>query len=673
MAINFNEDLNTQNIDDDDVQGTESVEQHDEDVKYEETKTSQSRFGRRSGSRDEDYNYNRSRIKEESQSIYDGISSVNVFLSGPLAVSSVGQKMENIAKEMRNIIADAAASGKVNPTNRLGVLAFSGELAGSIWNSLIMTISKVVGGRIDYVSYTVLMFEGEQPLAQKLIKTDNNSYELPFTAFDLYDDYYDNAVRGEVYKAVCGGDESVRLIYSGTSLLPKEYEINDETDARRLVTALSNQAASAIIDETLAVDNVAANIGDMIRRKGYEMMGQITHTNQSQLIGLDKLPIHTDVVISTVATVGSDSDQRPNRRPQEPVVEVGVMADLVQVVDDSPRNRSFGRRGEPQRVFYAGNAVITHVGNKENMVTYATALMALATSIVTASPDVFYEMLRPKVNSVKPPMGDIGAIGYQNPDDEGRVGYIDVRSDQYTREGGRLYYDMLADTIAENIAISIDVPESIIGPLAIKNFNAIADAGEHRRAVLTRLGATLNALTNYVFGEIMPTLDEVLTDNPVLIPMGYFIDANGNKRDLRELNFLAALDYSGRTNKTDTFMMRWNDSMEIPNREVGAAIRLELMREMVNDQLVVKGFARRYTFIGDFIEALAQATLESGLAPTISNLYGTETRSRRLLASQFDRYAVNHDRANDYNARARYKRNTGSRTNYQRRGRFDYY
>lgn len=615
----------------------------------------------RDGHRRDDLNYG---------NIYDSVGSLTSFLSGPLHVSQADQKLESVVREMRDIII------KSTDTNlgMFDIQSFDGSMIRTPWNSLVITHKDIYGGQLKAISFVVLMIESDQELQPRTVNLGKEVLEMPLTAFDLYDSNYHEAVKNQIYRTVANGDMSIPLRYSGVSMLPREYTSEGEVDTRKLLSALSHQVVSASLDETLIVEDPQANIGDLIRDKGYELVSGLMYPT-TNIIGTDKLPVHADLIISTSAQLSRERERERGGygyNTAETVVDVGLMVDLLQIENQERRGGRRGRRDDrrnEERYPYMGNVVITAVNNPRGMVTLATSLLAISTAMAATTTEVFPEMLKPKRNNAGS-LGDIGAIGYQIPDADGEYGYIDVRSAEYTENGGELFYDLVFDSISPDVAVSIDIPETILGSRAVRAFTRAADNENDRRSEIHRIGSTLDNLTDGYFSDISPELGGFIETNPMLVPMGYFIDPNGQMRDLRELNFLAALTYAGNKGLS-SFMDDWNESCVMADRQRGAALRIRLMKEIVGyDNVHVKGFARRHMFQGQFIADMAAATQDSGIAPVITNLQGGERRRFQVSFEQYRDYAVNHNDADRYGSRARYQRRDTSRGFERRSNRF---
>lgn len=610
----------------------------------------------RDGHRRDDLNYG---------NIYDTVMSLASFLSGPLHVSQADQKLESVVREMRDIITSTDTN-----LGLFDIQSFDGSMIRTPWNALVITHKDMYGGQLKAISFAVLMIESDQELQPRTVNLGKEVLEMPLTAFDLYDSNYHEAVKNQIYRTTAKGDMSIPLRYSGVSMLPREYTSEGEGDVRKLLSALSHQVVSASLDETLIVEDPQANIGDLIRDKGYELVSGLMYPT-TNIIGTDKLPVHADLIISTSAQLSRERGGY-GYNTAETVVDVGLMVDLLQIENQERRGERRGRRDDrrnEERYPYMGNVVITAVNNPRGMVTLATSLLAISTAMAATTTEVFPEMLKPKRNNAGN-LGDIGAIGYQIPDADGEYGYIDVRSAEYTENGGELFYDLVFDSISPDVAVSIDIPETILGSRAVRAFTRAADNENDRRSEIHRIGSTLDNLTDGYFSDISPELGGFIETNPKLVPMGYFIDPNGQMRDLRELNFLAALTYAGNKGLS-SFMDDWNESCVMADRQRGAALRIRLMKEIVGyDNVHVKGFARRHMFQGQFIADMAAATQDSGIAPVITNLQGGERRRFQVSFEQYRDYAVNHNDADRYGSRARYQRRDTSRGFERRSNRF---
>ena len=598
---------------------------------------------------------------------YDSLSGVSEFLSAPISFATASERVAGLDNLFKETLAALPKNGLVN---NFGITQYSGDDVGALYPMFIATFKQTnERGEIMVISYAVMMVETEDTIEPLLTSAGGKQLELPRTALDAYNGVVDTAVRRMILRTVANGDADIPVVFSGVSTLYRENKLQDDVQAKIVISALSQQCISAIIDETALTKDPAAtvNLGELIRATGSELVANL-RTNTQGMKGADGMPIHADVVISTKAMppahVRNMSNEVLQSRPR-PILDVGVAIDLVRV--NAP---SFGRRNRREDTIdpmYIGNVIITHIGNPTGLVTVASSLLAISTAMITQSEEIYPELLKPHGDPQYKLLGDFGSIGYELPSTDGTVGKIDIFSAEFVAHNGRAMRELVAETLYPDLMLSIDIPESILGSRATKiisraaydNENRDKESERARTAAVMSIVDTLDKLTNGAFTGEAWSGGDIVDSNPIYIPMGYWVDNKGNHRDLREINYLAALEHSGNTSDPD-FILDWQDTFASGRDAVtAAAARIELMEEIVGKGNVhVKDYAWRYTFEASFIEEAARACQLAGIAPTFNNLSAGDRRRIHSGYEAYSRFMINHDSANRYASAVRAQRRT---------------
>ena len=616
-----------------------------------------------------------------NQGFYDSLSGVSEFLAAPISFATASERVAGLDNLFKETLAALPKSGLVN---NFSITQYSGDDVGSLYPMFIATFKKTNSrDEVIAISYAVMVVETEDTIEPLLCSAGGKQLELPRTALDAYNGVVDAAVRRVILRTVTNGDADIPVVFSGVSTLYRENKLQDDVQAKIVISALSQQCVSAIIDETALTKDPAgtANLGELIRATGSELVANL-RTNTQGMKGADGMPIHADVVISTKAMppahVRNMSNEVLQSRPR-PILDVGVAIDLVRVNSAT----SFGRRNRREDTLdpmYIGNVIITHIGNPTGLVTVASSLLAISTAMITQSEEIYPELLKPHGDPQYKLLGDFGSIGYELPSTDGTVGKIDIFSAEFIAHNGRAMRELVAETLYPDLMLSIDIPESILGSRATKiiSRSAYADENRDKDSERARVAAvmgvvdTLDKLTNGAFTAEVWGGGEIVDSNPIYIPMGYWVDNKGNHRDLREINYLAALEYSGNTSDQD-FILDWQDTFATGRDAVtAAAARIELMEEIVGKGNVhVKDYAWRYTFEASFIEEAARACQLAGIAPTFNNLSAGDRRRIHSGYEAYSRFMINHDSANRYASAARAQRRTDNGRGFgSRRGVF---
>src|SRR5690606_27028199 len=113
---------------------------------------------------------------------------------------------------------------------------------------------------------------------------------------------------------------------------------------------------------------------------------------------------------------------------------------------------------------------------------------------------------------------------------------------------------------------------------------------------------------------------------PVAVPeynrihLGYYTNADGEMRDIRDIDYLALLNMiGGKDIRTVEEVMDTFDRTDIPV-EIRLDRRYRILKEVLGDSMVIKGYATRITFDAKFIEALIAACESAGINVRSGNI-----------------------------------------------------
>lgn len=601
-------------------------------------------------------------IDDETYAAY-GNMSLDELLASPIDAREGNQRVDKIMTRFNELLDVLNKKNKV--LTNIGLIDFDARKKNFEYPSVIayhcVTDSN---NQLVSVTYSTLLVEDGVELEPMIQNVGSRAIEVPTTLFDTFDDAYNEEVRGLLMAHVPGIHNGVKLIFSGVSNVYRTVDIEDVEQVDPILYALAKQVVSAVTDETVHSNaDRSATLGKVIRDGNYKLVATLT-PHPSNLRDPSGLPIHADLLITTRAYlqqargVNQQARRTPLRNSFE-LCQVGVMMDLMYVEPSSNsrvqsrRDSYVGRQRDEDQPHYIGNVIITHLDN-ESMMTLATTLLGLSTAMISHADEVYPEMLKASRDSNRIALGDIGSIGYEIPDDEGNYGKIDINSAAFTGDGDAMLYQMVYSNLHPELMLSIDIPESILGARPVKILEKTT-TGETR--ALERVVKTITTLTDGQFlDDNIWTTDRILSDRPIMIPMGYYIDPKGVQRDLREINYLAALDYAGKKDDRE-FMNRWEMSLSDDNQTIGVAERIALMEMIVGrDNIHVKGYAWRYFIDRDFIEALARSTVSTGIAPSFSNLTDKDQRRLRSSITDYNEYLVSSNNSASYASSTRYNR-----------------
>lgn len=151
-----------------------------------------------------------------------------------------------------------------------------------------------------------------------------------------------------------------------------------------------------------------------------------------------------------------------------------------------------------------------------------------------------------------------------------------------------------------------------------------ANVGDARAAYIQHA----DALTNGQFSKLVDPKDPLVVMEQDRVILGYYVDSEGDRRDLREIDYLAILNMVG---ATDMPLVERFDNTFNPNTgdvEVRLSERVKILQHIFRDNMVIKGYATPLILTASHLEALWQAIRKCGVDPRTSGDFEYRTTTR---------------------------------------------
>ena len=459
----------------------------------------------------------------------------------------------------------------------------------------------------DKVTVYTLVVEGSgSKLNNQYVSLSGQQCEVEIVTADIYnqDSFWEQIqiLINEHY-----GISGLEIFDAGGLVLPDELKASDDVAIRKIAYNAVN-ATYTIMDANLGVQEEpfsVSSIGqnDMLTAH-LDFSGEPIHNS----VGL---PIRSDVKISLRGSV--QANNTIGLQQQRDMTEVNGYVDLV---FQKPGQAAYGQPQMTQS--YYPRFVITRAESDIDAETLELQLLALHTSALLAKNMAWAGVYKPRyIDGVD--MRDIGAVGYEinlTGDPNQKPERIDTKSDAF---GLQQLQQLVSATINDSLIYSMDIEE--MGELSWIHQIFIAAANSDDNAYGSLIQAA-NNLTNNAFSQFFGN-EPICYDDGNRIHLGYYVDEHGERRDLRDLDYLAVLNLVGKSNPA--MVEEWENTFtqsEIP-LEMRMERRRNIMKALYSGKMEVKGFARRITFNPNFIIALSQACERAGLVVRPGNLVET--------------------------------------------------
>lgn len=541
----------------------------------------------------------------------------------PIAGLSRNATSETLTKAS-NAITEALKGLTLADGFVLEIVKVDNAVVSNLRLSSLAVVARYADKNGKAIAYHTLLLEGSaEPLQPKVL--NNNGQQLAVDQFscDVYDPAYLTAVDQILSRGYAGLE---RFTASGT-VVPRTFNWDDVVAVRTLIVNAGLAAASSLVTSTPGFQDIS--LAEFDRTSGLQTTVAFQQPETSDFVGL---PVRTDftVRLSAVAIGAQDQTTLNNQEREVTLAEAGGFIDLSW----APAAPVQGYMGvaQPTQKFVA-RAITTHLINLGST-TIASQLLAVigVAQLTEGQAWVPYYLPRHSVGKSGVDLKDIGAINIEanlenNPSGFGTA--IDTKAADFNNAKlGQLLFA----TVRPGIALAVDV--SVCGTDTWYNEVFSAAASAHPSAVSAQRAILRAAdrLTNGVFSTKYTTDESPVFQGEDVILAGYYIDEDGVKKDLRELDYLAVMNLAGKDPRVG---QDWTDTFTQGSYSLEK--RLDARKRMIQQLLpsaVFTGRVLRVTFNPKFIEALVSSAAAAGLQMrTINAAANMEFQNNRGQAS----------------------------------------
>ena len=481
-------------------------------------------------------------------------------------------------------------------------------------NQIKLTFSVIViavqqAGRKDKAAFHTLILEGStEPLAPRFENFNGQNIEIMKVASDAWDDVLLNVVIDELRRQL----PKVELLNAGAAVVPNGFNVDDHN----LVYQLAANAFLADFTElSQAVQGfVDLNLANAEKDSSLNVRPSFARNEVFDAVGL---PIRSDVQVDLLAVQQvrhNDPSLNNGLDRQSLVSTVNGFMDLIwDPVMNNNQMYMIPNQQQPMTQKYLPRFIVTHL-DPVRLLTIPAQLLALVSAVLLREDNSWVGAFKPKALTGKEiDMHDIGGVGIEANLENSPQGVgtrIATKSDSFRPE---MLGQLIGMTMKPGLVLSLDIPECGAQSWYNDVFSAAAAGTVRANQAIIKAA---NDLTNGAFAQFFPSNGRVFIDDVNKIHLGYYIDRQGVKRDIRDVDYLAVANLVG---EKDPGMIReWSDTFlrtQYPLAQRLAA-RKRIISGLVTDP-VFTGFARRVTFDHQFIEALVQGCRAIGL--TIRN------------------------------------------------------
>ena len=542
-----------------------------------------------------------SRVGSRGRSVLD----INANHRRPVGRNMAGEDVSVIFQGLKDRVAKTMNEQQKSDFR---LLVLDNNATPVTYSSILVCYKEAVGGLNHIAVYSLIIESSGSPLESSNVNLNGLQVEVDVVPGDIY---LHKSYWSVLEKFVIDSYGINAQVHDGGCVI-----VNAETEdftEQRFNRLLHNatQAVYTIMDNKLGSPEAPFTLGEVGASDQMVARVDFTRTHEENIVGL---PVRGDIIVGMSAQTQTDAQFGLQQSRQ--LTRVTAYVDLMYqpVAAGFQQAQQMGGMFQQQPMatqMYQPRLVMTTIDTMTDAVTMELQLLALSTALGLNRNMHWSGTFRThKGKGGDIDLKDLGALGYEinlTGDPQAKPDRLDTRSADFGDDQMRQLINML---IAPKLIYTLDIEEA--GELSWIHQTFIAAANGNDDARMAILQAA-NNLTMGHFQNLFNPASPVCYDDQDRIHLGYYYDREGNRRDLRELDYVAILNLAGKTNPK--LVEAWEDTHR--NTNIALEIRLDqrkaILRQLISGDIVVKGFARRVSFDNTFLDALSEAIVKSGL------------------------------------------------------------
>lgn len=555
--------------------------------------------------------------------------------------TAAGEALSKLEKALVEIYKTA------NPAIQISMLPLSMEQNQMLNIDTLVIITRLTNVPQAGIAYHPILLASSIPkIEDAVVQVNGQNVTETRVEGDVADDVFQEAVYNEVKRAF----PAEQIIITLGEVLPRTFNFEDK-DALQKV-ARNASMAGAITLQKMVPGWSDLNIAHVKKDSSLTLRSNFGQPNENNRVGL---PVRSDVIVTLTAEPLTQNQQGQQQRRSvvqtrsREVSRIQAFVDLVWAPTQAPNNPFFGNQPQApafgqavQQVQnpyqrYIPRIVVTGLATQNPPTTAMQLMSALLASYISEQGQWVHAFM-PRTyrsGSKEIDMHDIGALAIEA-NFEGDPSGLGARVDTSLETFQPMLAQYIAATIRPDPIMSVDVDEC--GPDSWYN-GFLAMAAENQDEALEEVFNAFNTMTNGRFAENWSKAGyngQICTDENNRIHLGYYLDGEGNRRDLREIDYLAVLNRFGGGTDHD-IVKRWSDSFIDGTAPLLKRLedRKKIIDVMTSNTAVYTGFARRISFAQALMTVAKVSAKEAGLDFRTINSHAA-LKSNERASGNFD-------------------------------------
>jgi hypothetical protein len=477
--------------------------------------------------------------------------------------------------------------------------------------SVLVVAGRLVGA-MNRLAYHIVVVEATgDRIAPYFENIHNTQIEVVRTTADAYDNILVAKVENKLKQAYPGLDA---YINAEATVVPRTFDPENK-DA---IHKLSLNAGLAVFTYLNVTSKTFTDFNLATGRDESQLIVDVRFSDQPQedLVGE---PVRADFAIAFNAQRQGGQNNRSINAGDRQLSLTNVSGFFDVVWAPVAGGNVFQNPWMPQQNVptqkYVARAIMTDLMSNFSY-TPGAVLLAIATTMALRDDNNWVQAFRPKPiigNDVD--LRDIGALNIEANLMNDPSGYgqpIDTKAESFRLENlGQL----VSSLFQPGLIMSIDVPDAGPNSWFLSMFAAAAKGNTSAQKVIFE---SAQDLTNGEFEKYFSLGDQMFVDVDNRVHLGHWIDRNGIKRDIREIDYLAVANLIG--SRDPVRCRAWSDTWTRDDYPLiqRMAERKKIITALTSDSAVITGFANRVTFSAKLMDALTQGCRDAGLVVRIN-------------------------------------------------------
>lgn len=454
--------------------------------------------------------------------------------------------------------------------------------------------------------HTLILEESGESLTAKIENFRGQPYEIQRVTSDAFDELYNKAV----YEIVTRAFPNTLTTKMDGEVVPRGFNFEDKE-------ALHALALNAQLPCYTCLEVMDPKFFDM-DLTAFEHDATLAVRiafNEPQKIDYVGLPVRNDINIALTASSVNRNQNSTIVNAQDRtklIASIGGYIDPVWAPGDTSQFNYNPNVPQPK---FAARFVITNMENVAQT-TIASQLLALYSGTVLRENNNWYPYFSPRPHTAaskrerEVDLRDIGAINIEgniSNNVSGYDAYIDTKAASFTaQELGRL----IQMTFRPGIHFSLRVSE--FGADTWYNSPFLAASMNDQSAIRAILRGA-DTLTNGAFSQHYGTNESPVLINCDRVHLGYYTGADGVKRDISDIDYLAIMNLVGKADNTAGAAWANTFLREDQPLHLRLSARKKMIESVTSSEVTYTGFARIVTFTTRFIDSLVKACAQTGI------------------------------------------------------------